>query len=87
MSMKPVNVKDYRILAQSRLPKIIFDHLESGADDEIGMKHNREVSDLLPLDAAPPEATFCTPVQQQKPAFHHFDIETHTQLVCFGGIT
>jgi (S)-mandelate dehydrogenase len=40
---KPVNVEDYRILAQRRLPKIIFDYLEGGADDEIGMKHNREV--------------------------------------------
>jgi (S)-mandelate dehydrogenase len=43
MSTKPVNVEDYRILAQRRLPKIIFDYLEGGADDEIGMKHNREV--------------------------------------------
>src|ERR1700740_3178434 len=43
MSRKPVNVEDYRILAQRRLPKIIFDYLEGGADDEIGMKHNREV--------------------------------------------
>src|ERR1700756_2552019 len=43
MSRKPANVEDYRILAQRRLPKIIFDYLEGGADDEIGMKHNREV--------------------------------------------
>jgi (S)-mandelate dehydrogenase len=43
MTTKPVNVEDYRILAQRRLPKIIFDYLEGGADDEIGMKHNREV--------------------------------------------
>jgi (S)-mandelate dehydrogenase len=43
MSTKPVNVEDYRILAQRRLPKIIFDYLEGGADDEIGMKHNRHV--------------------------------------------
>ena len=43
MSTKPVNVEDYRILAQRRLPKIIFDYLEGGADDEIGMKHNRKV--------------------------------------------
>ena len=28
MSTKPVNVEDYRILAQRRLPKIIFDYLE-----------------------------------------------------------
>src|SRR5260370_3659961 len=43
MSTKPVNVEEYRTLAQRRLPKIIFDYLEGGADDEIGMKHNREV--------------------------------------------
>jgi (S)-mandelate dehydrogenase len=43
MSTKPVNVEDYRTLAQRRLPKMIFDYLEGGADDEIGMKHNREV--------------------------------------------
>jgi (S)-mandelate dehydrogenase len=43
MSTKPVNVEDYRILAQKRLPKVVFDYLEGGADDEIGMKHNREV--------------------------------------------
>ena len=35
--------EDYRILAQRRLPKIIFDYLEGGADDEIGLKHNHEV--------------------------------------------
>ena len=43
MSTKPVNVEDYRTLAQRRLPKMIFDYLEGGADDEIGMQHNREV--------------------------------------------
>jgi (S)-mandelate dehydrogenase len=34
MSIKPVNVEGYRVLAQRRLPKIIFDYLEGGADDE-----------------------------------------------------
>jgi (S)-mandelate dehydrogenase len=43
MSTKPVNVEDYRVLAQRRLPKIIFDYLEGGADDEAGLKHNHEV--------------------------------------------
>jgi (S)-mandelate dehydrogenase len=31
------------MLAQRPLPKIIFDYLEGGADDEIGMNHNRDV--------------------------------------------
>jgi (S)-mandelate dehydrogenase len=43
MSTKSFNVEAYRILAQRRLPKMLFDYLEGGADDEIGMKHNREV--------------------------------------------
>lgn len=43
MSAKPINVEDYRILAQRRLPKIIFDYLEGGADDETALKHNREI--------------------------------------------
>src|ERR1700730_18671605 len=49
MSTKPVNVEEYRIRAQSRLPKIIFDYLEGGADDEISMKHIREVFDRYRL--------------------------------------
>jgi (S)-mandelate dehydrogenase len=43
MSAKPVNVEDYRILAQRRLPKFIFDYLGGGTDDETGLKHNYEV--------------------------------------------
>ena len=43
MSTKPVNVEGYRILAQRRLPKIIFDYLEGDADDETGLKHSHGV--------------------------------------------
>src|SRR5580704_9511889 len=43
MSATPVDVEDYRILAQRRLPRIIFDYLEGGADDETGLKHNHEI--------------------------------------------
>jgi (S)-mandelate dehydrogenase len=49
MSMKLVNAEDYRLLAQSRLPKITFDYLEGGSDEEFGMKHNREVFDRYRL--------------------------------------
>jgi (S)-mandelate dehydrogenase len=45
--MSPVNVEDYRALARKRLPKIIFDYLEGGADDEAGIKHNRAVFERL----------------------------------------
>ena len=42
-SSQPFDVEDYRRLARKRLPKIIFDYLEGGADDEVGLKHNRAV--------------------------------------------
>ena len=53
MSTKPVNVEDYRILAHRRLPKVVFDYLEGGADDEIGIKHNREVFERYRLHKRP----------------------------------
>ncbi|SAK79432.1 FMN-dependent alpha-hydroxy acid dehydrogenase [Caballeronia fortuita] len=40
---KPINVADYRALARKRLPKMVFDYLEGGAEDELGMQHNRKV--------------------------------------------
>lgn len=36
-------VEDYRKLAQKRLPKMVYDYLEGGAEDEYGVKHNRDV--------------------------------------------
>ncbi|MDN3987279.1 alpha-hydroxy acid oxidase [Zwartia vadi] len=39
---KPINLHDYRALAQRRLPKIAFDFIDGGADDERGMLRNRE---------------------------------------------
>ncbi|QGF93564.1 mandelate dehydrogenase [Pseudomonas sp. CFSAN084952] len=39
----PLNVADYRELARRRLPKMVFDYLEGGAEDEQGLQHNREV--------------------------------------------
>ncbi|WP_321886488.1 alpha-hydroxy-acid oxidizing protein [Paraburkholderia bannensis] len=40
---KPVNVEDYRTLAKKRLPRMVFDYLEGGAEDEHGLRHNRQV--------------------------------------------
>jgi len=37
------SVEDYRKLAQKRLPKMVFDYLEGGAEDEYGVQHNRDV--------------------------------------------
>lgn len=42
MSSAPINVEDYRQLAQRRLPRAVFDYLEGGAEDEYGLRHNRD---------------------------------------------
>jgi (S)-mandelate dehydrogenase len=39
----PLNVADYQELARRRLPKMVFDYLEGGAEDEQGLRHNRDV--------------------------------------------
>ena len=36
-------VSDYRLLAQKRLPKLLFDFLEGGAFDEVTIRENKEV--------------------------------------------
>lgn len=41
--MKAIKVDDYRLLARRRLPKVVFDFLEGGAEDERGLAHNRAV--------------------------------------------
>ncbi len=35
-----VNIEDLRRLAQSRLPKVVFDYLDGGAEDEISLRQN-----------------------------------------------
>jgi (S)-mandelate dehydrogenase len=42
-----LNVADYRELARRRLPKMVFDYLEGGAEDETGLSHNRRVFDSV----------------------------------------
>ena len=44
---KPVNVAEYRDLARKRLPRMVFDYLEGGAEDELGLRHNRHVFENL----------------------------------------
>jgi len=47
MMAKPVNVADYRTLAKKRLPKIVFDYLDGGAEDEFGLDRNRREFDNI----------------------------------------
>ena len=42
-SPRVVNVQDFRSLARRRLPKVVFDYLDGGAEDEITLRENRRV--------------------------------------------
>jgi len=44
-----VSVADFRARAQRRLPKMVFDYLEGGADGELAVKRNRQAIELLCL--------------------------------------
>ena len=37
-----INIEDIRLLAKKKLPKVAFDFIDGGVDDEIGLRHNRE---------------------------------------------
>jgi len=41
--MKPINVEDYRKLAQRRLPTRVFDYLEGGSEDEAALQFNKDI--------------------------------------------
>lgn len=45
LANKLLNVEDYRQQAKNKLPRIIFDYLDGGAEDEKGLEHNRAVFD------------------------------------------
>ena len=38
---KAYNIEDLRKMAKRRLPKVIFDYLDGGADDEVTLQNNR----------------------------------------------
>ena len=40
-----INIEDFRRLAQRRLPRVVFDYLDGGADDEVTLKENRRAFD------------------------------------------
>jgi len=42
-----VNIEDLRTLARARLPKIVFDYLDGGAEDEVTLQANRRAFDAV----------------------------------------
>ena len=48
--MRPaINLHDFRAMARQKLPKIAFDFIDGGADDELGMVRNREAFNAYQL--------------------------------------
>src|SRR5215467_2010680 len=45
LSPRTVNIDDLRALAKRRLPRVVFDYLDGGADDEITLRENCRVFD------------------------------------------
>ena len=44
-----ISVGDFRARARRRLPRLIFDYLEGGADEELTLQRNRRAIELLCL--------------------------------------
>src|SRR5271163_2041491 len=42
-----VNIADLRRLARRRLPKVVFDYLDGGAEDEITLRENRRAFEAV----------------------------------------
>jgi L-lactate dehydrogenase (cytochrome) len=47
--MKPLNVGDYRRLARRRLPRGVFEYVDRGTEDEVGLRALRESLDAVKL--------------------------------------
>src|SRR3954452_11346031 len=45
--VKPRNVEDYRRLAEKRLPRMVFNYLEGGAECERGLRRNRAAFEAI----------------------------------------
>jgi L-lactate dehydrogenase (cytochrome) len=48
-TLRAVNIADLRRLAQRRLPRIVFDYIDGGAEDEITLRGNCRVFDTITL--------------------------------------
>ena len=49
LTSKVVNIADLRRLAQRRLPRVVFDYIDGGADDEITLRGNSRAYDAVTL--------------------------------------
>ena len=47
MNRQALNISDLRDMARRRLPKVVFDHVDRGTEDETALRRNREALDRL----------------------------------------
>src|SRR5579862_8514649 len=47
MPVRAVNIDDLRLLAKRRLPRIVFDYIDGGAEAEVTMRENRSAFEAL----------------------------------------
>ena len=57
-SPRVVNIADLRRLAKHRLPKVAFDYLDGGADDEVTLRANRRAFEHVSFR---PQSAVATP--------------------------
>jgi L-lactate dehydrogenase (cytochrome) len=73
ISPRAVNIDDLRRLARRRLPKVVFDYLDGGAEGEITLRENRRAFDAVTLrprqGVAVPECDLRTRVLRTELAF------------------
>ncbi len=49
MRLAPATTEDYRLLAEKRLPRLLFDYVDGGANREVTMSENAADFDALKL--------------------------------------
>src|SRR5438876_6858621 len=91
-SPRAVNVEDLRRLARRRLPRVVFDYLDGGAEDEVTLRANRRAFDGItfrPRHAVGlPEGNLRTNVLGTELAFparseeHTSELQSPVHLVC-----
>src|SRR2546423_6288456 len=47
LSPRVVNIEDLRRLARRRLPRVVFDYVDGGAEGEVTLRENRRAFDAL----------------------------------------
>ncbi len=60
---KAINIHDLRTLARRRLPNVVFDYLDGGAEDEITLRANSQV--FCDLTFRPRHAVYCAKCQMR----------------------